>query len=591
MKRSPLAFVLFCFALPLATLAQTTSSPNIRTGTQIVVVDVTVSDAQGNPVHNLQQPDFRVLENGDPQAVSHFEEHSRPPAAELAKAPAEPKLEPNVYTNFTLTREGEPVTLLVFDILNTPVEKQAYARRQLLTFLGTMKPGTPLALLSLTTHLSMLQSFTSDPKLLLAALSKQDNIQPSPILPDAIGTMSFSDAVSQMPHASRSAAAARQIGNEQTTQQNHLRAVYTLNAMNQVGHYLAGMPGRKNLIWFSGSFPAALLNSSGTLQGRFHATMNLLARSQVAVYPMDARGLTNTPLSDVSASNYALNGGAAVGDDDDQFSTRTADEHSTMRRMAKATGGKAYVNVNDLSQAIDEVLTDGSNYYTLVYTPTDKREDGSYRKISVRLEPGNYTLTYRDGYYSDGSASQPKSGPSRENSQAGNRDAAPSTDAMRAAMQRGAPTPSEIIFKALLVASPATSDKLPEGNTASPKSKPPYRLLTVAYAANPSDITMPERPDGTHQVALDFVALVYDREGQLFTQQSNPVNVFAKPAAIEQFLKEGVRYQQQIAVPAKGEYYLRVGIHDRIGDKVGAIEIPVASIATTTQQSKSPPGK
>ena len=157
-------------------------------------------------------------------------------------------------------------------------------------------------------------------------------------------------------------------------------------------------------------------------------------------------------------------------------------------------------------------------------------------------------------------------------------------------MQRGAPDPSEIIFKALVVASPSTSDKLAEGNTASPKTKPPYRLLTIAYAANPSDITMPARPDGTRQVALDFVALVYDREGQLFTQQSNPVNVFAKPAAIEQFLKEGVRYQQQIAVPAKGEYYLRVGIHDLIADKVGALEIPVAVCDLGLKLTRCPAG-
>ncbi len=445
MKRPLLAGALFCLAYPLALLAQTATAPNIRTGTRIVVVDVTVTDAHGNPVQNLKQPDFRVLENGNPQVVTHFEEHSRPSASELAKAPAEPKLEPNVYTNFAQTPEGEPVTLLVFDILNTPVEKQANARRQLLAFLNTMKPGTSLALLSLTTRLT------------------------------------------------------------------------------------------------------------------------LLARSQVAVYPIDARGLTSTPLSDVSASNYALNGGAGVGDDNDLFSTRTAHEHSTMRRMAKATGGKAYVNVNDLSQAIGDVLNDGSNYYTLVYSPTDKREDGSYRKISVGLASGNDTLIYRDGYYSDTTAS----------------GAVASPDALRTAMQRGAPAPSEIIFKALVVASPSTSDKLAEGNTASPKTKPPYRLLTIAYAANPGDINMPERTDGTRQVALDFVALVYDRAGQLFTQQSNQVNVFAKPAAIEQFLKEGVRYQQQIAVPAKGEYYLRVGIHDLIADKIGALEIPVASIATT----------
>jgi VWFA-related protein len=565
MKRPLLACALFCLAFPLAPLAQTATAPNIRTGTRIVVVDVTVTDAHGNPVRNLKQPDFRVLENGNPQVVTHFDEHSRSSAAGQAKAPAEPKLEPNVYTNFTQVREGEPVTLLVFDILNTPVEKQANARRQLLAFLNTMKPGTSLALLSLTTRLTTLQSFTADPKLLVAALSKQGNIQQSPILPGPIGDMSFSDEVSQMPHANQSAGLARQMGNEQTMQQNHLRAVCTLDAINQLGHYLAGIPGRKNLIWFSGSFPAALLDSSGTFQASFHETMNLLARSQVAVYPIDARGLTSTPLSDVSASNYALNGGAGVGDDNDLFSTRTADEHSTMRRMAKATGGKAYVNVNDLSQAVGDVLNDGSSYYTLVYTPTGKREDGSYRKISVGLASGNYTLIYRDGYYSDTTAS----------------GAVASPDALHTAMQRGAPAPSEIIFKALVVASPSTSNKLAEGNTASPKTKPPYRLLTIAYAANPGDITMPERPDGTRQVALDFVALVYDCEGQLFTQQSNQVNVFAKPAAIEQFLKEGVRYQQQIAVPAKGEYYLRVGIHDLIADKVGALEIPVASIATT----------
>jgi hypothetical protein len=102
-----------------------------------------------------------------------------------------------------------------------------------------------------------------------------------------------------------------------------------------------------------------------------------------------------------------------------------------------------YVNVNDLSQAIADVLNNGSNYYALVYAPTDKRKDGSYRKISVGLASGNDTLIYRDGYYSDTTAS----------------GTVPRPDALHAAMQRGAPTPGEIIFKAMVVAGPATSDK------------------------------------------------------------------------------------------------------------------------------------
>jgi VWFA-related protein len=477
-----------------------------------------------------------------------------------------------------MVTEGGQDNLLLFDLLNTPVDRQAYARGQLLAFLKTMKPGTRLALFTLTSRLNLVEGFTSDPALLVAAVNALE-IHSSPILADPIGTMGFADSVAQMPMANPTIA--RQIEGEQSTQQNHFRAVYTLGAMSQLAHYLSGMAGRKNLIWFSNSFPAGLFNSTGSLQTDLGKTMNLLARSQVAVYPVGLRGLANTPLSDVSATKYALNGGVAVNDDSDQFGALVRDERATSGRIAKATGGKAFDNGNDLAQAVNQALDDGSHYYTLVYSPSDKREDGSYRKISVVAASG-YRLAYRDGYYADS--------PDGHQGLRGAGDIAP-PDVMRAAMQRGAPAPSEIIFNAMVVANPATSDKLAAGNKSSPKSKPPYRVLTVAYAVNPGDITMPERPDGTRQVDLDFVSLVYDRDGQLFIQQSNQVNVFAKQAAIQQVLKEGVRYQQEIAVPAKGEYYLRIGIHDMIGDKLGVMEIPVASVGMMAVQPTSSPGR
>jgi VWFA-related protein len=560
-------------ALPLLAIAQTT--PSLHTGAQIVMVDVIVTDGHDNPVRNLQQRDFKISENGNEQAVSLFEEHSTAAAASPA---AMPKLAPNVYTNFPTGTEGSPDNILLFDLLNTPVDRQAFAKGQLLAFLKTVKPGTRLALFTLTSRLNLLQGSTSDPALLVAALNAVE-IHSSPVLADPIGTMGFADSVAEMPMAKP--AIARQNEGERSTEQNHFRAVYTLGAMGQLAHYLSGRPGRKTLIWFSNAFPSGLFNSTGSLQTDFRKTMNLLARSQVAVYPVGLRGLATSPLSDVSATKYALNGGKAVNGDIDQFGILVDDEHATSDRMAKATGGKVFDNANDLDQAVTKALEDGSHYYTLVYSPSDKRHDGSYRKISV-VAPSGYKLAYRDGYYADSSDSQPVK-------QAPGDIAAP--DVMRSAMLRGAPAPSEIIFNAMVIADPATSDKLAVGNKSSPKSKPPYRLLTIAYAANPGDITMPERPDGTRQVDLDFVSLVYDREGQLFTQQSNQVNVFANQTAIQQVLKEGVRYQQQIAVPAKGEYYLRMGVHDMIGDKVGVIEIPVASIARMAIPPASPPPK
>ena len=89
------------------------------------------------------------------------------------------------------------------------------------------------------------------------------------------------------------------------------RARCTLQALNQMARYLAGLLGRKNLIWFSGSFPINILpdgslvdtfanipNSTAdpfaavaNYSEEFRETTELLARSQVAVYPIDARGL------------------------------------------------------------------------------------------------------------------------------------------------------------------------------------------------------------------------------------------------------------------------------------------------------------
>ncbi len=607
MRRCVAALV--CFCLPVVVSAQTAAVPTLRTGTQIVVVDVSVTDSHGNAIRNLKQPDFSVLEGGSAQAVTHFEEHAAPSAAELAKLPVMPKLEPNTYTNFTVVPENAPINVLLIDYLNTPIEGQANARRQLVSFLGSVKPGTRLAIFGLSTHLFLLQGLTSDPKMLLSAMSgTKGNGGPSSFVADPLGTETLSDETSKIGGA---------MGNDPTTvamvqnmqqmemmqgaQLDRQRAVRTLDAMNQLARYLSGLPGRKNLIWFSASFPINILPNPDMKDSQdpfsvvqsaneeFRATSNLLARSQVAVYPVDSRGLFTATMTEAvtNGRRYGLNPDARQ-QDQSTFSTETVDENTTMRQMAEATGGHAYLNTNNLSEAVQKAIDSGSNYYTLVYSPSNKKLDGGYRKISIHLAQGNYTLTYRKGYYADATVAERKlqSPESGGKAQSSGKNAASGNDAMRTAMQRGAPDPTEIIFKALVVASPGTSGTVAEGNVATPRSKPPYRVMTIAYAINPGDITMPSRPDGARHVDLDFVTVVYDREGQVYTQQTNNVNVFAKPEGYQEFLKGGVTYQQQVAVPAKGEFYLRVGVHDLIGDKIGAIEVPAAGVGSVEAAGK-----
>lgn len=569
-------FALSCMLLSLSSHAQNPPAPTLHTGTQIVVVDVTVTDSQGNAVPHLKSSDFTLLEDAAPQTISHFEEHTPSRQAALSVIPP---LGPNTYTNFIPTPEDAPTNVLLIDTLNTPIADQANTRQKLIAFIEGTKAGTRLAIFGLSTRLTLLQGFTSDPKLLLAAVSSNATVQNSPILGDELGSAeSLSDTV-RIP-SPQIKDAMRQTEAVQSTQQDHLRALSTLTAMNQIARYLSGIPGRKNLLWISGSFPLNFLPNRSSFattesfQTEVRETTNLLSRSQVAIYPIDSKGLQNSSLADASAGRYAL-GSNRVAGDVDIFSTQTIDRQNTMRRLAESTGGTVALNTNDLRQAVEKAIATGSKYYTLVYSPTDRKADGGYRKITIHLASGSFTLAYRTGYYAEDSMAKPVA----ETKAAGKQAPSAPVDSMRSAMRRGAPPPSEIVFKALLAFSPSTSDKLAEGNVAVSKSKPPYRLITVAYAANPGDITMPLQPDGLRHVDLHFVVLVYDRDGKLFTQQTNRVNVFAKPQAYEDFMREGVRYQQLIAVPARGEYYLRTGIRDLIGDKMGVIEIPASSIA------------
>ena len=246
-------------------------------------------------------------------------------------------------------------------------------------------------------------------------------------------------------------------------------------------------------IWFSGSFPISILPNPdlsnpfavvADSEDEFRETVDLLARSQVAVYPIDARGLTNSPVLDASTSrNYTgKTGNARMMQDQTKFFSDTASEHATMQSMADATGGRAFVNTNDLTKAVASAIDDGSNFYTLTYTPTNSERNGEFRKIKVQLARQGLTLFYRRGYYADD--------PNKIKNPAKPADAAVTTasgptahDTMRIAMTRGAPTPSEILIKVGVVPmNPLTKpeDKPAEGNVPAAKTHGPYNADTVS---------------------------------------------------------------------------------------------------------------
>jgi len=383
-----------------------------------------------------------------------------------------------------------------------------------------------------------------------------------------------------------------------------MRTQYTLDAFNALAHYLSNFAGRKNLIWFSGSFPLQIepdptINNPFAVMAdsneEFRETTHLLTLAQTAVYPVDARGLMTAPMFNASNSgrNYARGNPSAFMNDVRKFSQSQADEHTTMEAMASDTGGHAFYNTNGLSDAVAKAIDAGSNYYTLTYAPTDRNWNGSYRNIHIELTGSaaaqGLKLAYRHGYYADDPQRAPKP-PKRGELATKATSTSPTAATLadhaaeaysRAAVSRGAPTPTDILFKVrVLPLTGKNEDALAPGNDANPngKMKAPYRTFAVDYVALPSDFAMMPQSDGRRTGAIEFSTFVYDGDGNLLNISEKQLSLALSPETYKRFMSTPVRFQLMVSAPVKQESFMRLIIHDVSNNHYGVVEIPTAEV-------------
>lgn len=567
----------------------------------LVLEDVIVLDGQNQPIRNLKAADFTITDNGQPVETQSFEEHAAPapagPGQPQAAAPGPPDLGVNVFTDEPNAPPSGALNILLLDALNTPMTDQIYLRQQLLKYLKAIPPGERIAIFGLGSHLHLLQGFTSDPKVLEAAIaSNGGKVRASPVLASPVSGapgQQLSDSEYQFmntddPNSIDVLLAMRQFEAEIQTYMTTQRVQYTLDALNDLARYLSALPGRKNLIWFSGSFPLFIVPDltqndpfrvAASYSDALRHTTDLLARSQVAVYPVDARGLFSNPAGQASeagptanaahsgiAPRYSFNNAALGAISNSNFDQQTSTEHLTMDQIASETGGKVFINNNDLAAAIQSAVSSGSNYYTLSYTPPNRKWDGKHHKIEVKVNHPGAHLSYRRGYFAD----DPEDEAHGRKSQL--------LPAMQAAMVHGAPAPSEMIFNIRVTPADATTEKPDDGGKANPKlMKAPYRSLTLDTVIDIHNVQMAYN-GSNYQGTIEFVALVYDADGDVVNAVTRIGHASLAAVRYKQLVEDGVAMRQSIDVPATGEYFLRVGVHDPTSNHVGAVEIPVAGL-------------
>ena len=317
--------------------------------TEMVLIPVLATDKSGAHIGALKKEDFTVFENGSERKIVSFEEITSD-----SKRLTRPR-NPNEFSNSLGGGSNRRVTLIVLDLINTPFMDQAYARQELLKYLTqSVDRREPTGLFTLTrSGLHVIHDLVADPRVLVAALHKvkgdTSQLVDNPGDVEAItGTASPDGSAGVDPGMVQSEAQQLQNMMEDAelnfqSFQQRLAITYTLEGMQQMAQAVAGLPGRKSLIWAGGGFPFSV--SDNTMQlapaGRdslidvlpmYERTWQLLNDAQIALYPVDVIGLqTNTPTASMRnpGRNYSRN-----------TTWRRMDTQATLQTFAGATGGR-----------------------------------------------------------------------------------------------------------------------------------------------------------------------------------------------------------------------------------------------------------
>jgi VWFA-related protein len=367
--------------------------PVFTANSNLVIVDVTVRDKSGRPIEGLRAGDFAVFEDGKPQKIAMFEfqklseEPAPPPKLALAdqlKPPEAPK------TTITSEKPGQvqyhDKRLMVFylDFSSMGISEQLRAQEAALDYAAKhITKDDLVAILLYTSQIQVLTDFTADRDVIDSILKA---------LP--IGEMSELAGLADTDDTNGEDTGAAFVADE--TEFNIFNTDQKLAAIEQAARMLAPLPEKKALIYFS-----AGVNKTGIdNQAQLEATINAAVKANLAVYPIDARGLMADPPGG-DASHAASRGtGIYNGSVYNQQRATINDSQETLYTLAADTGGKAFFDSNDITAGIVQAQQQMRSYYLLGYYTTNAAQDGKYRKITVKLNNlASAKLEHRKGYY------------------------------------------------------------------------------------------------------------------------------------------------------------------------------------------------
>lgn len=384
----------------------TAQKPAFRTDVDLVVVDVVVRDKAGAVVRGLTASDFEIREDNRPQQIVSFDTEevtATPPAAtpipQVLSAGAN-SAAPNAATpnGASTTAGSEPIRredlagrrliVLLFDLSSMQPEELERAGRAAAEYVDKQMVAADLvAVATVNTTLNVVSDFTGDREQVKAALAQFTSV-------NAVG---FDTPAAETAATDENAAATGDAATADTAEYDLFNNDARLRAIRSLSETLAPIEQKKSILYFSGG----MTRSGGDNQVELRAATSAAVRANVALYPVDTRGLQAVvpggDASRASARGVAAFSGRGVNQ---QFDRLFASQ-DTLQTLAADTGGRAFLDTNDFGAAFAQVQRDTSSYYLIGYSSTNAVKDGRFRRISVRLKRSDLRVEARAGYYAD----------------------------------------------------------------------------------------------------------------------------------------------------------------------------------------------
>lgn len=514
-----------------------------KSQTSMVQVPAIVVDKDGKHLHGLTQSDFRVFENGIEQKIANVQEVTP------ISLPAQVATLPNTYTN-VLFDSDQPcrLTVLVLDAINTPYSDQETGRENLVKYLSqNLNTKQSVALMQITDKgIRRLSGITDDPGALLTILKNVKGDTPDTEA-FAVSPERFTSGPERL-HLEQLAAQTE----AQTRQEQAIER--TMRAFLAIAWSVSGVPGRKSLIWATGSFPFYIEAGSPEpdnplLALLYERTMEALNDAQISVYPIDVRGLVADsagsgppPIHDllnntVGSQNW---GGATI----DAKSARNQLLDSTLHNLqvfADMTGGRAFYNRNDLSTGFQQAIDDSSSYYVLGYYRNSKDKKPGWRKLDVKLNREGSQVRARSGFFVGKTTLNPES--------------------------------TQQADENFALMSPFDSTGVPlmvRWNDATPNSGKDRRreFAMIVPASN-----VVQAAD-SNRVNVDFIWEA-TKNGSSVVKDGHNLKGDVNTEGLARLKREGVYYKNSLKLPP-GEYQVKFVVRDNLSGRVGSITTPLS---------------